>query len=184
MFVATTGGANCAFGRAALGSLTTGNSNIAIGFGAGQNYSTSESSNIVIGATGTVGESSKIRIGSTQDGAFIAGICGVTTVNADAIPVLIDSAGQLRTVSSSIKYKENVADITEEESGVLDFLHPVSFNYKGQTKKTLGLIAEEVEHCYPEMCVYDADGELLTVDYSRLAILLLKEVQRLKKKIG
>jgi hypothetical protein len=184
MFVATTGGANCAFGRAALGSLTTGNSNIAIGFGAGQNYTTSESTNIVIGATGTAGESSKIRIGSTQDGAFIAGIRGVTTVNADAIPVLVDSAGQLGTVSSSIKYKENVADITEEESGVLDSLRPVSFNYKGQTKKTLGLIAEEVEQCYPEMCVYDADGELLTVDYSRLAILLIKEVQRLKKKIG
>jgi hypothetical protein len=138
MFVATTGGANCAFGRAALGSLTTGNSNIAIGFGAGQNYSTSESTNIVIGATGTAGESSKIRIGSTQDGAFIAGIREVTTVNADAIPVLVDSAGQLGTVSSSIKYKENVADITEEESGVLDSLRPVSFNYKGQIKKTLG----------------------------------------------
>jgi hypothetical protein len=87
-------------------------------------------------------------------------------------------------VSSSIKYKENVTDITKEESGVLDFLCPVSFNYKGQTKKTLGLIAEEVEHCYPEMCVYNADGELLTVDYSRLAILLIKEVQHLKKKIG
>jgi hypothetical protein len=81
MFVTTTGGANCAFGRAALGSLTTGNSNIAIGFGAGQNYTTSESTNIVIGATGTIGEFSKIRIGSTQNGAFIAGICGVTTVN-------------------------------------------------------------------------------------------------------
>jgi hypothetical protein len=96
----------------------------------------------------------------------------------------VDSAGQLGTVSSSIKFKENVVDITEEESGILDSLRPVSFNYKGQTKKTLGLIAEEVEHCYPEMCVYDVDGKLLTVDYSQLAILLLKEVQRLKKRIG
>jgi hypothetical protein len=68
-------------------------------------------------------------------------------------------------VSSSIKFKENVIDITEEESGVLDFLCPVSFNYKSQTKKTLGLIAEEVELCYPEMCIYHADGKLLTVDY-------------------
>jgi hypothetical protein len=186
MFVATTGGSNSAFGRAALGSLTTGNNNVAIGNGAGSSYTTSELNNIIIGTTvsGTTGESNKIRIGSTQDAAFIAGIRGITTVNADAIPVLIDSAGQLGTVSSSIKYKENVADMTEEESGVLDFLRPVSFNYKGQTKKTLGLIAEEVEQCYPEMCVYDADGELLTVDYSRLAILLLKEVQRLKKKVG
>jgi hypothetical protein len=178
MFVVTMGGSNSAFGRAVLGSLTTGNNNVAIGNGAGSSYITSESNNIIIGTTvsGTIGESNKIRIGSIQDGAFIAGIRGTTTTNADAIPVLIDSAGQLGTVSSSIKFKEKVADLTEEESGVLDFLRPVSFNYKGQTKKTLGLIAEEVELCYPEMCVYDADGELLTVDYSRLAILLLKEV--------
>jgi hypothetical protein len=95
--------------------------------------------------------------------------------------VLIDSARQLGTISSSIKYKENVVDLADAR--VLDFLRPISFNYKGQTKKTLGLIAEEVEQCYPEMCVYDADGELLTVDYSQLAILLLKEVQLLKKRI-
>jgi hypothetical protein len=90
--------------------------------------------------------------------------------------VLVDLAGQLGTVSSSIKYKKNVMDITEEKSGVLDSLCPVSFNYKGQTKKTLGLIAEEVELCYSKMCIYDADSKLLTIDYSRLAILLLKEV--------
>jgi hypothetical protein len=36
MFVATKGGANCTFGCAALGSLTTRNNNIAIGFGASQ----------------------------------------------------------------------------------------------------------------------------------------------------
>jgi hypothetical protein len=34
------------------------------------------------------------------------------------------------------------------------------FNYKGHTKKSLSLIAEEVEHCYPEMCIYDADALL------------------------
>jgi hypothetical protein len=111
-----------------------------------------------------------------QDGAFIARICGVTTVNADAILVLVDLAGQLGTVSSSIKYKENIADITEEESGVLDSLCPVSFNYKDQTKKSLGFIAEKIDFCYPSMCIYDTDSKLFTVDYSRLAILLLKEV--------
>jgi hypothetical protein len=155
-------------------------------FGIGSSYTTSKSNNIIIGSTvsGTVGKSNKIRIEFIQDAAFIVGICGITTTNVDAIPVLIESAGQLGTVSSFIKYKENVVDITEEESGVLDFLRPVFFNYKGQTKKSLGLIAEKVELWYPEMCIYDADGELLTVDYSRLAILLLKEVQHLKKRTG
>jgi hypothetical protein len=147
---ATTSGSNSALGHAMLASLTTGNNNVSIGNSTGSSYTTSESNNTTIGTTvsGTIRESNKIRIGSMQDAAFIAGICGTITVNADATPVLFNSAGQLRTVSSFIKFKENVADITEWEVNNLEFLRPVSFNYKGQTKKSLGLIAEEVEHCY------------------------------------
>jgi hypothetical protein len=74
MFVAITGGANCAFRHAMLGSLTTKNSNTAIGFGASQSYTILESSNIIISALATICELNKIRIGFTQDGAFIAGI--------------------------------------------------------------------------------------------------------------
>jgi hypothetical protein len=49
MPAAITGGTNCALGYAAPASLTTGN--IAIGFGTGSNYTTSESDNIVIGTS-------------------------------------------------------------------------------------------------------------------------------------
>jgi hypothetical protein len=140
---------------------------------------------IIIGTTvsGTVGESNKIRIGSIQDAAFIAGIRGTTTVNADAIPVLVDSAGQLGTVSSSIRFKENIATLDTDESSLVDKLRPVTFNYIGQQKRSLGLIEEEVEEVYPEMCVYDGK-ELLTVDYSCLAIMLLREVQELKRQLA
>jgi hypothetical protein len=179
MPVATTGTYNSAFVRAALASLTTGSSNVVIGGGAGGSYTSSESNNVIIGmlVTGTVSESNKIRIGSMHDGAFIVGIRGVTTANADAIPVLVDSAGQLGTVSSSIRFKENIATLDTDESSLIDKLRPVTFNYIGQQKRSLGLIAEEVEEVYPEMCVYDSD-ELLTMDYSRLAIMLLREKEK------
>jgi hypothetical protein len=72
-----------------------------------------------------------------------------------------------------------VADLVESS---VDKLRPVSFNYIGQEKISLGLIAKEVEAIYPEMCVYDGD-ELLTVDYARLTIMLLKEVQDLKQMV-
>jgi hypothetical protein len=76
MVATTTGGFNCALGRASLASLTTGNNNIAIGYGAGTSYTTSESYNIIIGTSvsGTATESNKIGIGATQDAAFVAGI--------------------------------------------------------------------------------------------------------------
>lgn len=50
----------------------------------------------------------------------------------------------------------------------------------------LGLIAEEVEKIYPEMCIYNDEEktDLLTVDYNRLPILLLAELQKLKARIS
>jgi hypothetical protein len=71
-------------------------------------------------------------------------------------------------------------------SYVVDQLRPVKFDYKDRVsrKKEIGLIAEEVEQIYPDMCIYDAKGELLTVDYARLSILLLAEMQKLKLQVA
>jgi hypothetical protein len=38
----------------------------------------------------------------------MAGIRSVTTVNANAVPMVIDSAGQLGTVSSSRRFKSEI----------------------------------------------------------------------------
>jgi hypothetical protein len=61
----------------------------------GSSYTTSKSNNIIIGTTvsGTISKSNKIRIGSIKDTAFIRDIHDINTTNMDAIPVLIDSAG-------------------------------------------------------------------------------------------
>jgi trimeric autotransporter adhesin len=70
-----------------------------LGINAGSNLTTG-SWNIDIGNLGVAGESGTIRIGSGNHArTFIAGISGVTTDVPDAIPVLIDSAGQLGTMS-------------------------------------------------------------------------------------
>jgi trimeric autotransporter adhesin len=100
LFLNTTGNSNTALGDAAGINLTTGSSNIALGAEAGINLTTG-SNNIDIGNAGVAGESNRIRIGTAgiQTKTFIAGIRGVTTQNADAIPVMIDSAGQLGTMS-------------------------------------------------------------------------------------
>lgn len=92
-YTTTTGtaGGNTALGSSALTSLTTGVSNIAIGNNSGTGYSSSESSNIVIGAAGTTAESNVLRIGNQgssetqQNKCFIAGIVSVTASN----PVLV-----------------------------------------------------------------------------------------------
>lgn len=91
----TSGGFNVGIGYQALGNVATGQDNTAIGLGAGANYSTSESSNICIGASvgGTIGESNVIRIGNQgsstaqQNKCFIAGITGVTVSNTNLVTI-------------------------------------------------------------------------------------------------
>jgi hypothetical protein len=76
-----------------------------IGRSAGGSYVGSESNNICIGNTGTVGESNTIHIGTTgsgagqQNAAYIAGIYGVTPGGTKNV-ALVDNNGQLGSVAA------------------------------------------------------------------------------------
>jgi hypothetical protein len=180
------GTANTAFGAGTLDSLTSGSFNIAIGGGAGSNL-TSGSSNIYIQNTGSATDSNTIRIGDVQTRAFMRGIRGVTTGSANAIAVLIDSQGQLGTVSSSRTVKEEIQDMADRSRRVLQ-LRPVTFRYTrpyedGGKPLQYGLIAEEVAEVFPEIVVHDADGQPETVQYHTLNVLLLNELQRQEREL-
>lgn len=187
----TTGDLNTACGDESLAALTTGSRNTCIGYNSGGSLTTTDSNNICIGSetTGTAGNGNTLRIGSgagTGNGqlnrAFIHGIRGITTGQADAIAVLVDSVGQLGTVSSSIRYKENIVDL--EGSERLYDLRPVSFNYKTQPDRTSsGLIAEEVFDIYPELVAHNQEGEIESVKYHDLPVLLLNEIKKLRRRI-
>ncbi len=174
----TTGSSNTAVGSEALQNLATGTNNIALGSSAGISLTLANSNNIDIGNTGTAGDSGAIKIGAggTQTTCFIAGINGVTISPAGSA-VFVNSNGQLGTVNSSIRYKENVANISEESSPILD-LRPVSFSYKSDETHTkqFGLIAEEVYDVFPALVLRGADGQIETVKYHELATLLLNEL--------
>ncbi len=172
----TTGSRNLGIGSGAGGGIKTGNDNILIGNTSGSGYNAAESGNILIGtSTGVTGESNVTRI---------SGIRGTTTNVNDAIAVLIDSTGQLGTVSSSIRFKENVNDMASYSDDLMS-LRPVVFNYKNNTTKdkSFGLIAEEVETIMPDLVVYDKEGLPQTVKYHDLVPMLLNEVQKLHRRV-
>lgn len=181
----TSGTNNTALGYDALNGNTTGSNNIALGaFAAGS--LTTGSNNIDIGTPGSATDAGALRIGSSgvQTTAFIAGIRGVTTGVNNAQTVVIDGNGQLGTISSSRRYKEEIADMGEA-SARLRALRPVTFRYKkpydnGEMPIQFGLIAEEVAEVFPELAVFNADGLPESVKYQDLAPLLLNEVQKLE----
>jgi hypothetical protein len=178
----TTGSSNTAVGEESLSANTIGSSNIAIGYLAGADLTTGDR-NIAIGNRGAAGESNTIRIGNANHSrVFVHGIEGVTPGINDAVNVIIDSNGQLGTVSSSIRYKEDVNDMGEASGRLLD-LNPVTFRYKeardnGENPLEYGLIAEEVAQVFPDLVVFNSAGQPETVKYRLLSSLLLNELQK------
>jgi len=175
----TTAGSNTAVGSNALATDTTGTGNIALGYFAGSLISTG-SNNIDIGSSAPGNESDTIRIGNTQTAAYLAGVNGVTV--SSGVQVYIDSNGQLGTLTSSARFKEDVADMGGA-SRLLMQLRPVTFHYKapyddGSHRLQYGLIAEEVAKVDPELVQLDGKGQAQTVRYHVISMMLLNEVQR------
>jgi len=157
---------------------------MALGFNAGANLTTG-SNNIDIGSVGVAGESNTMRIGTLkQTRTFISGIRGVTTANADAVPVVIDSAGQLGTVSSSRRFKDEIKPMEKSSEAILG-LKPVTFHYKTDKQNTpqFGLIAEETAKVNPDLVVRDEKGEIYTVRYEAVNAMLLNEFLKEHRKV-
>lgn len=199
-----TGFNNCAFGPNALNNSATGltgSFNIMIGTGAGEAFTTSESSNIYLNSTGTLGDSNTLRIGeNTGSGdqqlaaAFICGIQGVVVAGATGVVIGTGAgptADQLGTSASSLRFKKDIADMGNA-SEVLHKLRPVSFKWDPDSNKGLknapsitqyGLIAEEAAQHIPHAITYDKEGRPFNINYSDLIGMLINEIQILRKEV-
>jgi hypothetical protein len=166
---------NTAVGSGALVN-TSGSRNIAIGAAAGQNLNTGEQ-NIDIGNTGVAGESDTIRIGTVgvQQATYIAGIDAVPVTGAT---VVVNGFGQLGTMASSQRFKEEIKAMDTSSEAILA-LKPVTFRYKKEidpaTIPQFGLVAEEVERVNPDLVTHDAGGKPYTVRYDAVNAMVLNE---------
>jgi hypothetical protein len=179
----TEGDANTAIGRDAL-FASTGDNNTALGAFAGSSLTTGDN-NIDIGNTGVAFEFDTIRIGSEfQTRTFIAAIRGVQTGIADAVNVVIDSNGQLGTMSSSRRFKKEIKQMDKASEAILA-LKPVTFHYKTDSANApqFGLIAEEVAEVNPDLVFRDKNGEIYTVRYEAVNAMLLNEFLKSHRKM-
>ena len=182
-----TGNFNTADGGHSLVLNTTGNLNIALGFAAGQNL-TAGSNNIDI-ATGGAAESNTIRIGNqvaftdldnvmhpAHTRTFIAGISGATV--SGGIAVFVNSSGQLGTMTSSARFKDEIKPMDKASEAILA-LKPVTFRYKKELDPVgmpqFGLVAEQVEKVNPDLVVRGKEGKPYTVRYEAVNAMLLNE---------
>ena len=196
----TTGIANTFYGAgsgAIVGATAQSSYNIFLGWNAGSLNpgGTASNNNIYIGNLGSSsGESNVIRIGGylglgfpSQTDVYIQGIYNSAGEGTEQT-VCVGTDGKLWSDSSgcptmsSRRFKDQVADMGDSSSKLFQ-LHPVSFFYKPQYDNgthalQYGLIAEEVATIYPEMAVYDKDGQPSGIRYEMLTPMLLNELQK------
>jgi hypothetical protein len=181
----TTGNANTANGAQTLLNNTTGSSNIALGFAAGSALTTG-SNNIDIDNDGVAAEANTIRIGTqgTQTATFMAGISG--TVLGGGVAVRVNANGQLGTVGSSARFKQNIKPM-DKASEAIHALKPVTFRYRDELDPEgipqFGLVAEQVEKVNPDLVVRDKEGKFYTVRYDAVNAMLLNEFLKEHRKV-
>jgi hypothetical protein len=163
----TTGDHNTAIGFGALADTTTGSGNVALGANAG--FDAISASNVICLGAG-------VRSFNHSNTCHIGNIYGVTTFLANAIPVVIDSDGQLGTAPSSRRFKKDIKPMDSASESILA-LKPVTFHYKSDETNTaqFGLIAEEVTEVNPGLVVHDREGKPYSVRYDQVNAMLLNE---------
>ena len=181
---------NSAFGVGAVRNNTDGDSNTAVGYGAlGNNTAGSGSTAIGVNAgLGIVTANNVIAIGhpgaDASDTTWIANIYGVTTISGTTAPVIVSNTGQLGTISSSARFKKDIADMGKSSEAILS-LRPVTFHYKSDANAVaqFGLIAEEVEKVDPDLIIRDKEGKPYSVRYEAVNAMLLNEFLKAHKKV-
>ena len=105
-------------------------------------------------------------------------------------------AGSFYSSGSSIEYKQDVKPYTPPEGAIMS-LKPIQYQYKdewkdfgkryaGNSNKQLGLVAEDVAKVLPELAVTKTENGkevVRNVDYEKLTVLLVSEVQKLRTEL-
>lgn len=83
---------------------------------------------------------------------------------------------------SDISLKKDIIKIDENINDKINLLEPVNYKLKSNDKKEVGFIAQEVKKVFPLLVNRDKNN-LLTVDYPKLSVYLVKNIQENNNKI-
>jgi hypothetical protein len=116
---------------------------------------------------------------------FIAGISGTTIPSG--IGVVVDTNGQLGiAATSSQRFKDLIKPMDKASEAILA-LKPVTFHYKKDIDPKgipqFGLVAEEVQKVNPALVTRDTKGEVYTVRYDAVNVMLLNEFLKEHQKV-
>jgi hypothetical protein len=116
----------------------------------------------------------------TDNRTYIGHIHGVSLGGpAPYLPVLLNADGQLGTVASFGRFKKDIKPMDQASEAILK-LKPVTFHYKDRDDKNdltpqFGLIAQDTAKVNRDLVVYGKDGQVYSVRYDSVEVMLLNE---------
>ena len=125
---------------------------------------------------GTTNPGAKLDVNGTLKLAAPAPGGGAVLCRSFATGLIVDCS------ASSASYKANIIGL-HAGLDVVSRLRPVSFTWKSDGRKDMGLVAEEVNRVEPLLNTYDAAGALAGVRYDRLSVVLINAVKEQQKQI-
>ncbi len=109
-----------------------------------------------------------------QHGVKMPFVYGFSVLGRD---VQINSAGDLGTLLSSKRFKENIVPLEDDFSKILG-ARPVTFTWKESKEPDIGLIAEDIDELgLPNLVFYDAEGKPESVRYKFVSLYLLEVIK-------
>jgi len=209
----TTGGNNSFFGQNAGGANTTGAHNSFFGDNAGSTNTTGTNNTFIgagadafggfydhataIGAGTVVIGSNMIQLGRdgvSKDFVRVPGSMGIGG-NLDVVdflsvgllfvgstPLCIGINNELASCASSLRYKTDVTPFLGGLS-ILNRLHPITFTWRTDGKRDVGLGAEQVAHVEPLFTFTNAKGEIEGVKYNQLSVVFINSIKEQQAQI-
>jgi hypothetical protein len=130
---------------------------------------------------GTAVPSAKLEV---EGDAWVVGKLNLFSLGSGgSTPLCVNSSpAQVATCSSSLRYKTNIASF----AGGLDIinrLRPISFTWKQDGKKDIGLGAEEVAQVAPLLTFKNDKGEIEGVKYNQLSAVFINAFKQQQAQI-
>jgi len=141
------------------------------------------------GAGGTTTMVGKVALRHNLNVAGVVKAPSILTTDAtlgSAVLIKTDGTLGVAAVPSTVKCKENIADMGSLSKKIMD-LNPITFTYKNDPTQEVqvGLLAEQVEKTFPGYGLVERseEGKPTAIRYHMLTPLLLNECQQQQKQI-
>jgi hypothetical protein len=112
----------------------------------------------------------------------VSGLLSIGLIPGGGTTSLCLSGAVVSTCSSSIRYKKNIGTFTPGLD-LIKNLRPVTFDWRADDSRDLGLVAEQVAKIEPLLVTHNSKGDVEGVKYDRVGVVLVNAVNEQQEQI-